>query len=145
MIEILFEATCYRENYSFSRLLEYFLKYFFYFAEVFLRRGQINQIFFCWLPTKLRQWMTANIFQLDSNEMSHNATDVKDLLSISLMIQEASKISERHKLNFVSRCHFNPLGAKPTKLPNTLKQFVGCCQPIVWVCLTILWSWRLKG
>ena len=89
--------------------------------------------------------MTANIFQLDSNEMSHNATDVKDLLSISLMIQEASKISERHKLNFVSRCHFNPLGAKPTKLPNTLKQFVGCCQPIVWVCLTILWSWRLKG
>ena len=72
--------------------------------------------------------MRANIFQLDSNEMSHNATDVKDLLSISLMIQEASKISERHKLNFVSRCHFNPLSAKQTKLQNTFKQFVGCCQ-----------------
>ena len=36
--------------------------------------------------------------------MDHDATDVKDLLSISLMIQEANKISERHKLTFVSRC-----------------------------------------
>ena len=32
----------------------------------------------------------------------------------------------------------NPLSDNPTKLSNTLKQFVG-------VCLTILWDWRLKG
>ena len=36
---------------------------------------------------------------------------------------------------------FNPLSANPTKWPNTLKQFVGN----VWVCLTILWGWCLKG
>ena len=31
---------------------------------------------------------------------------------------------------------FNPLSDNPTKWPNTLKQFV---------CLAILWNWRLKG
>ena len=39
----------------------------------------------------------------------------------------------------------NPLSANPTKWTNTLKQFVGCCPRIVWVCLTILWDWRLKS
>ena len=28
---------------------------------------------------------------------------------------------------------------------NALKQFVDCCRRIVWVCLTILWGWHLKG
>ena len=42
------------------------------------------------------------------------------------------------------RCNFNPLGANPTKWSNTLRQFVGCCRRIVWVCLTILWGWRSK-
>ena len=39
----------------------------------------------------------------------------------------------------------NLLKANPTKWSNTLKQFVGCCRRIVWVCLSILWGWRLKG
>ena len=39
----------------------------------------------------------------------------------------------------------NPLSAKHTKWSKTLKQFVGCCRQIIWVCLTILWGWRLKG
>ena len=39
----------------------------------------------------------------------------------------------------------NPLSANPTKWSNTLKQFVGESRWIVWVCLTILWGWRLKG
>ena len=38
----------------------------------------------------------------------------------------------------------NPLSANPTKWSNTLKQFVRGCQRIVGVCLTILWSWRVK-
>ena len=38
----------------------------------------------------------------------------------------------------------NPLSANPTKWSVTLKQFVGFCWRIVWVCLTILWGWRLK-
>ena len=39
---------------------------------------------------------------------------------------------------------FNPLSAKSTKWPNTLKQFVSYCRRIVWMCLTILWLWHLK-
>ena len=39
----------------------------------------------------------------------------------------------------------NYLNTKPTKLSNTLTQFVGKSGQIVWVCLTILLDWRLKG
>ena len=39
----------------------------------------------------------------------------------------------------------NPLNANPTKWSNKLKQFVGNSRLIVWVCLTILWGWHLKG
>ena len=38
----------------------------------------------------------------------------------------------------------NPLTTNITKWPNTRKQFVSCCQQIVWLCLTILWDWRVK-
>ena len=34
----------------------------------------------------------------------------------------------------------NPLSTNPKKPSNTLKQFVGSCWRIVWVCLTILWG-----
>ena len=30
-------------------------------------------------------------------------------------------------------------------LQNTLKQFAGNNRLIIWVCLTTLWGWRLKG
>ena len=39
----------------------------------------------------------------------------------------------------------NPLSHKPIEWSNTLKQFVGNSRRIVWVCLTILCGWRLKG
>ena len=39
----------------------------------------------------------------------------------------------------------NPLSANPTKWSSTIKQFVGFCRRIIWVCLTILWGWHLKG
>ena len=35
--------------------------------------------------------------------------------------------------------NLNPLSANPTKWSTSLKQFVGCCWRIVWVCLTVLW------
>ena len=41
--------------------------------------------------------------------------------------------------------YINPVNANPREWSNTLKQFVGYCPRIVWVCLTILWSWGLKG
>ena len=34
---------------------------------------------------------------------------------------------------------FIPLSANPTRRPNTLKQFVGNSQRIIWVCLRIFW------
>ena len=40
---------------------------------------------------------------------------------------------------------FTPFRTNPTKWSNTLKQFIGNSQWIVWVCLTIVWGWRLKG
>ena len=40
--------------------------------------------------------------------------------------------------------HYKFLNANPTKWSNILKQFVGYCRQIVWVCLTILLGWRLK-
>ena len=39
----------------------------------------------------------------------------------------------------------NPLTTNRTKWSNTLKQFVGNSWRIVWVFLTILWVWCLKG
>ena len=39
----------------------------------------------------------------------------------------------------------NPLILNLTKWSNTPKQFIGCWKRIVWVCLTILWGWHLKG
>ena len=40
---------------------------------------------------------------------------------------------------------FNPSSANPTKWANSLKQFVGSCRRIVWMCLTIFWGWDLKN
>ena len=39
----------------------------------------------------------------------------------------------------------NNLSSKTTKWAKTLKHFLGYCRRIVWVCLTILWDWCLKG
>ena len=41
--------------------------------------------------------------------------------------------------------YVNPLITNPRKWSNIFKQFVGCYRRIVWVCLTILWCWLLKG
>ena len=68
-----------------------------------------------------------------------------------------SDIKKKKKIRRVSRpklyvkefyawtSHVASLSANPTRLSNTLKQFVNCCWRIVWVRLTILWVWRLKG
>ena len=37
----------------------------------------------------------------------------------------------------------NPSSSYPTKWSDTLIQFDCFCRPIVRVCLTIFWSWRL--
>ena len=42
-------------------------------------------------------------------------------------------------------CRINLLRTNLSKWSNTLKPFVGFCRWIAWVCLTILWVWRLKG
>ena len=42
------------------------------------------------------------------------------------------------------RMIFNPFSANPTKWSNKLNLSENC-RRIVWVCLTILWNWSLKG
>ena len=55
------------------------------------------------------------------------------------------KFSSHSKLNLYFIFCVNLLSVSPTKLSNTLKQFVGKRTRIVSMCLTILWGWRLKG
>ena len=52
---------------------------------------------------------------------------------------------DRVRGNCTEYFEINPLSAKPTKCSYTLKQFVGCCRQIVWICLTIFWGWQLRG
>ena len=49
-------------------------------------------------------------------------------------------LNKNHVIDF----NVKPLNAKRTKWSKT-ESFVGKSRPIVWVCLTILWGWRLKG
>ena len=49
-----------------------------------------------------------------------------------------------HQFSINIPLHFNPLSANSTKWSNTLKQFIGNSQRIVWVSLTILQGWHLK-
>ena len=53
--------------------------------------------------------------------------------------------SPLNSLFFPSLDYINPLCANPTKWSNTIKQFVDNSWRIVWVCLTILWVWPMKG
>ena len=39
-------------------------------------------------------------------------------------------------------CEVKALSLNPTNWSDIPKQFVGCYQRIVWVCLTILWGWH---
>ena len=40
---------------------------------------------------------------------------------------------------------FLTIKRQPIHWSNTHKQFVGCCQRIICVCLAFLWGWHLKG
>ena len=62
--------------------------------------------------------------------------------------KQLKSIFYKYKGMFMSEMRwatFNPLSSNPTKWSNTLKQFVGQSRRIVSVCLTILWSCRVKG
>ena len=48
-------------------------------------------------------------------------------------------------LSAIWKRSLDTLRAKPTKWSNTLEQFVGFCRRIIYVCLTILYGWHLKG
>ena len=55
------------------------------------------------------------------------------------MCETSPKFPKRPQIDVI-----NPVSASPTKWSNTLKQFVSCCRQTAWVCLIILWGWRLK-
>ena len=62
-------------------------------------------------------------------------------------IYEINRIFNRKCLSTVGTdfSDVNSLSTNPTKWSNTFKQFIGNSRRIVWVCLTILWGWCLKG
>ena len=68
------------------------------------------------------------------------------MLPISYWCWEYWKASLLYKRR-VFHYPFNPLNTNPPKWSNTLKQFIGYCQRIVWVCLTILGVgvWRVDA
>ena len=72
----------------------------------------------------------------------------KNFLSLVLISHQFKILKEkRHSeviLQICTNLGINPLTANLAKWSNTLKQFVGCCRRIVWVCLTILWDCSLK-
>ena len=84
-----------------------------------------NKIYHWWFA-----WVCRNVL-----EISEGAT----IISITL------QFCYWNKFDCWSTYSFNTLSANPTKWWNTLKQFVGFCEQIVWVYLTILWCPRLKG
>ena len=48
-------------------------------------------------------------------------------------------------ISWISRISLlNPVSTNPTKWSNTLKQFLGNSQRVVWVGLIILWGWCLN-
>ena len=78
---------------------------------------------------KFRQASSCYKRVLEANELAYATTTKESIISRKLGTRDFWRIA-----NSV----LNPLSANPTEWPNTLKQ-------IVWVCLTILWNWRLKG
>ena len=130
----LFLGTCGKTNHIASNLL-----------EIFPWEISLNKYIEAYLTTQYIGWHWVHM----------NKTEVPQTLSsyyVNSFLQGKLE-NQWHKLKLKrnltrsreSPFSFNPLCANSTKWSNTLKQFVGCWQRIVWVCLTILWGWRLKG
>ena len=72
-------------------------------------------------------------------------------MSGELLVNHTAKfgIYTKQVKNLCSRIYYTytkkDFSANPTKKSNTLKQFLGCCRRIVWMCLTIFGGWNLKG
>ena len=71
-----------------------------------------------------------------SNGMSSRTLDQAHLKSLKFLLWWCIT-----KKNVCKETFFKPLSVNLTKWSNTLKQFT---QTTVWVCLTILWGWRLR-
>ena len=84
--------------------------------------------------------MTGVLFSKKLVESLRSPSNVESLCNKRKHVQSQER-GLWHKL----RKLLNPLSANPTKWSNTLEQIVGCSRRIVWVGLTILQGWRLKG
>ena len=72
------------------------------------------------------------------------------LYYLSYKISYKNRLKIKNRKNPQNLCWYflvssNTSSANPTKWSNRLKQFVSNSRRIFWVCLTILWGWRLKG
>ena len=81
-----------------------------------------------------------SIFSLNvGNTDQKNSKCGHFLHSVCCVTSESFQTSIRRVLTF------KPLSTNHTKWSDTLRQFLGNKRRNVWVCLTILWGWRLKA
>ena len=116
-------------------------------TNIFLEKLKMTCSSSCEPPYPLRQYSVT--FHLGMQECTQklyfaNPRMTKELPPMSIS-KSSSLLRTSDTFSSLYTTSLNPLRANPTKWSYTLKQFVGCCQRTVWVCLIILRGWRLKG
>ena len=106
-------------------------------------------IFFILFRKCLWQWYVLKAFTKDLNEYKNLQKLVYCLIthrgSASIFIIFENAWSLFFFLFFFFQLSFNPLNAKFTKWSTHSNNSSANWRRIVWVCLSILWDWRLKG
>ena len=81
-----------------------------------------------------------------------NITQIISLLNQINLINQFGSVSDMeiwkvcNQIITKNKHKFNPLSGNSTKWSNTKNYWtVSCCRRIVWLHLTILWGWHLKG
>ena len=128
-----------------SNLLKVFFHKFYlaHFSILYLK----CLVFLCWNITTFLNPFLAYVLILyplkaTENQVSWWFQEVKNGNIGQKWVKQIALCKVENSLDTNS---FNPLNVNPTKWSNTFKQFLGKSRRIVWVCLTILWDWRLKS
>ena len=84
--------------------------------------------------------------QLNSRVLRKKKLFLRHCEFVEKMVHSFTYLCRYSSWKFGDQRYFSviALSANPTKWSNTLKQSVGISRGIDWVCLTILWGWRLK-
>ena len=121
-----------------TKVLTFFIYWNHYFPSMF-KRSLVHFIsrYLNIIEAKVENWIWYAKFPSTCKLIDFNPFHATWSLSIPLgNIRKPRPVTWNGIIK--TKLPFNPLSANPTKWSNTLKQFVGCSQRIVWVCLIIL-------